>query len=345
MTADACRDLRTFAENWGLPVANGFRRQDLYDNTLANYVGDIGIATDAALVDMLGASDLLIVIGERLSEVTSKGYELIMLPRPLQRFVHVQAGAEELGALYEVDLPINCSPAAFTRAAAALTPRTSPVEAGWLERGRQAYERFTVPPTSGQPNIDIASIISDLNTVLPANAIITNGAGLYTAWVHRYYHYRDYGSQVAPTSGAMGYGFPAALAAKVAHPDRPVVCFAGDGCFMMAAHELATAIKYDLQVVVVVIDNASYGSIRGHQERYFPGRVVATDLVSPDFVTLARSFGAYAERVETTGDFAPAFRRALTSGLPALLTFKQDILEVLPKRVEPTVATPVAADA
>jgi acetolactate synthase-1/2/3 large subunit len=267
----------------------------------------------------------------------------------VQRLIHVHAGAEELGALYEADLLINATARDFSRAAARLAFGTNTDvtidRKAWIERGHTAYERFSAPPASGQPRIDVARIISELSTRLPDTAIITNGAGLYTAFVHRFYKFRAYGSQLAPTTGAMGYGLPAAIAAKVVHPDRPAVCFAGDGCFMMAAQELATAVMYGLDLIVIVIDNSSYGSIRHHQEKFFPGRVIATDLVSPDFVTLAHSFGAYAERIEATEDFAAAFERAQASGRPALLTFRQEISEVVqvrPANTDTRAAEPIA---
>ncbi len=326
---EAVAGIRSFAEGCALPVATGFRRQDLFDNTLPNYVGDLGIGTNPALVAMLREADLLIAAGERLGDMTTAGYTLLDLPRTRQRLVQVSSGAELLGSLYEGDLLINATSRDFAAAVAGFTRDASPERTAWIATGREQYERFSVPPTQGHPRIDVAAIIAELSARLPADAVITNGAGLYTAFVHRYYQYRDYGSQLAPTSGAMGYGLPAAIAAKVVHPERPAVCFAGDGCFMMAVQELATAAMYGLAIIVVVIDNSSYGSIRHHQEKYFPGRVVATDLASPDFVMLARSFGAHAERVEATGDFAAAFERAQASGLPALLTFRQEIGEVV----------------
>lgn len=321
--------LKAFAEGATLPVANGFRRQDLFNNTHPHYVGDIGIATNPALIEMLQSADLLIALGERLGDMTSAGYTLLDLPRTKQKLIQINAGAELLGTLYEGDLLINASPEGFLDAVAGLNDTGSADRAAWIAKGRQHYEEFSIPPTENHPKVDVAAIVRELSERLPGNATITNGAGLYTYFVHRYYQYRDYGSQLAPTSGAMGYGVPAAIAAKVVHPDRPAVCFAGDGCFMMAAQELATAVMHKLPIVVIVIDNSCYGSIRGHQERYYPGRVVATDLVSPDFVAFAQSFGAYGERIEATEDFGPALERALATGLPAVLTFRQYIGEVV----------------
>jgi acetolactate synthase-1/2/3 large subunit len=328
-SAESVAQIRSFAEVFGLPVATGFRRQDLFDNTHPNYAGVIGLGTNPALVEMVREADLLLVIGERLGDMTSASYTLFDFPRPSQSLIHVHSGAEELGILYEGDLLINACARDFAQAVAPLVPNHAIDRGDRISLAHASYKRFAAPPSVGQPRIDVARIVRDLSDRLPANAIISNGAGLYTAYVHRYYTFRDYGSQLAPTSGAMGYGLPAALAAKVVHPDRPAVCFAGDGCFLMASQELATAVKYGLSIVVVVIDNACYGSIRAHQEKYFPGRTIATDLQGPDFVALARSYGAYAENVETTGDFAAAYERALASGLPALLTFKQDVIEAI----------------
>ncbi|GAA0333680.1 thiamine pyrophosphate-binding protein [Sphingomonas oligophenolica] len=341
-SAESVADIRSFAEVFGLPVATGFRRQDLFDNSHPNYVGDLGIAPDKKLIELVGSSDLLLVVGERLGDATSASYTTFQIPRPAQTLIHVHPGAEELGALYEADLLINATAREFSSAVARLVPRGGIDRGTWVTGGRAAYEHFSVPPTSGHPRIDVARIIKELSDRLPSNAVISNGAGLYTAFVHRFYQFRDYGSQLAPTTGAMGYGLPAAIAAKVVYPDRPAVCFAGDGCFMMASQELATAVMFNLNLIVVVIDNSSYGSIRHHQEKYFPGRVVATDLVSPDFVALAEAYGAYAERVEATEDFAAAFERAANSGRPALLTFRQDITEVVPTK--PKLAEPAAPE-
>lgn len=328
-SAAAILDIRGFAESFNLPAITGFRRQDLFDNTHPNYAGSLGLSTNPKLTELVKQSDLLLVVGERLGDMTTNSYTLVDFPRPAQKLVHVHCGAEELGFLYEGDLLINANARDFSAAVARLTPKAALDRSGWISTGRKIYDAFSTPPAASPLKVDVSRVIRDLSDKLPSNAIISNGAGLYTVFVHRFYRFRDYGSQLAPTTGAMGYGLPAAIAAKVAHPDRPAVCFAGDGCFMMASQELATAAMYKLPVIVVVIDNSSYGSIRYHQEKFFPGRVVATDLVSPDFVALAQSYSAYAERVESTADFPAAFDRAVASGLPALLTFRQDIVEVI----------------
>ena len=322
---ESVADIRRFAETFKLPVVSGFRRQDLFDNEHPNYAGNLGLGTDSAVLQLVRDADLILAVGERLGDMTTQGYKLINAPRPKQALIHAHAGAEELGQLYETELAINATVRDFAKAAAQLTSDPSSDRAAWVKRGHDAYIAFTTPPAERVGAVDMRHVVAELSARLPTNAVITNGAGLYTANVHRYHRYRDYGSQLAPMSGAMGYGFPAALAAKLVHPDRPVICYAGDGCFQMAVPELATAVQYNIGVIVVVIDNLSLGSIRLHQELHFPGRVVSTDLVNPDFVALAKAYGAYAERVEKTEDFEAAFARAQASGRPALLHFFQDV--------------------
>ena len=315
--------MRRFAEKHHLPATVGFRCQDLFDNTHPNYVGDLGLGIDAFLADMVKQSDLLIAVGDRLGDASSKGYTLLDIPSPRQTLVHVHPGPEELGMVYRADLPIAATVRDFADAVGDLEAGPKTREA-WISAGRAAYEKKITPKANALP-LDVAQVVKHLRENLPDDAIITNGAGTYTGYVHRYYTFRSFKTQLAPTSGSMGYGFPAAIAAKLVHPDRTVVCFAGDGCFLMASQELATAMRYDLPVVVVLVNNSSYGSIRMHQEREYPGRVFATGLNNPDFVALAKAYGAHAETVETTGDFPAAFERAVASGKTALLELKIDI--------------------
>lgn len=327
--AQAVAQMCAFAERFAIPAVAGFRRQDLFDNTHPNYIGFLGFGAAPSVQAAVRASDTLLVVGERLGDTTSNGYTLFDHPRPRQRLIHVHPGAEELGILYEGDLLVNATMQDFAAALDRLAPEVVPDRRAWIDEGRRSYEAFGTPPARNPQTVDVPRIVRALSDMLPANAVITNGAGTYTGFVHRYYQYRAYGSQLAPTSGSMGYGLPAAVAAKVVHPDRPVICFAGDGCFLMASQELATAVMHDLPIIIVVIDNASYGSIRVHQERRYPGRVYATHLRNPDFVAMAKAFGAHAELVETTEDFAPAFARAQASGLPSLLTVKLDIEKIV----------------
>lgn len=327
-TAAACDSIRRFSATFAVPVAAGFRRQDLFDNTHPNYVGSLGLGVDPKLADMVRRSDLLLVLGERMGDTTASGYELIDIPRPRQTFVHVHPGPEELGILYHGDLLINATMPDAAAALAKLRPAGAPDRAGWIADGRRNYEQSSTPRPTDLA-ISVGHIVQHLRETLPPDAVICNGAGSYTGFVHKFYRFRHYGTQLAPTSGAMGYGFPAALAAKAIHPDRPVVCFAGDGCFLMASQELATAVMHDLPVVVVLVDNGSYGSIRSHQERRYPGRVYATDLVNPDFAALAKAYGAHGERVMKTADFPAAFERALHSKKPALIHLKIAIEDML----------------
>lgn len=321
--AQAVGKMQAFAEKHHLAATVGFRCQDLFDNTHPNYVGDMGLGIDAALADMVTRADLLIVVGDRLGEASTKSYTLINIPRPTQKVVHIHPGPEQLGMVYEGDLLIAATMRDFAEAVS--TVKAGPKTRGeWIATGRAAYEKKIMPKQTSLP-LDIAQVVKYLRETLPDDAIIANGAGTYTGYVHRYYTFRRFKTQLAPTSGAMGYGFPAAIAAKLVHPDRPVICFAGDGCFLMASQELATAMRYNLPVIVVLVNNSSYGSIRMHQEKEYPGRTFATGLNNPDFVALAKAYGAHGEVVETTEDFPRAFERATASGRPALLELKIDI--------------------
>ncbi len=322
-TAQAAADIVAFAAAFDLPAGAAFRCQDLFDNTHANYVGDVGIGINPALARRVRDADLLLVVGARLGEMTTGGYTLIEVPRPRQTLVHVHAGAEELGRVYQADLPINSGMASFAAAARALAPIAPAPWRDWTAAARADYLANLEPARNPGP-LQMGEVMAYLRERLPADAIVANGAGNYTGWVHRFYQYRRFRTQLAPTNGAMGYGLPAAVAAKAAHPNRAVVCFTGDGCFLMTGQELATAVQYGLNIVVLVVNNSMYGTIRMHQEREYPGRVIATDLVNPDFAALARAFGAQGETVERTAEFAPAFERAMAAGRPALIELKLD---------------------
>lgn len=314
--------IREFSEQWKIPIAVSLRCHGLFDNSHANYVGDIGIAPAAKLIAAVKSSDLLLVIGARLGEVTTSGYSLIEIPVPQQNLVHVYPAAEELGRVYQPTLGINAGVNECAKFLAAQKPQC----AGWrdhTERLRQAYLDATEPPeTPGA--VQMGSIMRWLRERLPADAIVSNGAGNYAIWPNKYYSYRGFRTMLAPTSGSMGYGLPAAVSAKLELPNRVVVCFAGDGCLMMSIQELATAVQQNAAVIVLVINNGMLGTIRTHQERSFPTRVIATDLVNPDFEAVAKGFGAFAETVRRTEEFAPAFERALASGKVALLNLMVD---------------------
>ncbi|MGO8916454.1 MAG: thiamine pyrophosphate-binding protein [Stellaceae bacterium] len=321
--AEGVAAIERFAAANHLPVGCGFRRQDRFDNTHPCYAGDVGIGINPKLAQRIKASDLLIAVGPRLGEMTTGGYALFDIPTPKQPLVHVYPDPEELGRVYQPMLPINATPRAFARAAAALPPVEHPVWAAATEAAHQDYLAFRKPPRSPGA-LQMGEIMLWLDEQLPADAIFTNGAGNFATWVHRFRQYRRFGSQLAPTSGSMGYGFPAAVAAKIVHPDRVVICVAGDGDFLMTGQELATAVQRRLGIVVLLVNNGMYGTIRMHQERHHPGRVIGTDLHNPDFAALARAYGAYGEVVERTEDFAPAFERARAAGVPAILELRID---------------------
>jgi acetolactate synthase I/II/III large subunit len=321
--AEAVAAIERFATANALPVGCAFRRQDRFDNTHPCYAGDVGIGINPKLAQRIKDSDLLIAVGPRLGEMTTGGYALLDIPTPKQPLVHVHADPEELGRVYQAVLPINATPRAFARAAAALKPVENPVWAAATAAAHQDYLAARRPPRS-PGDIQLGEIMLWLDEHLPADAIFTNGAGNFATWVHRFHQYRRFGSQLAPTSGSMGYGFPAAVAAKIVHPDRAVICVAGDGDFLMTGQELATAVHRRLGVIVLLVNNGMYGTIRMHQERHHPGRVIGTDLHNPDFAALARAYGAYGEVVERTADFPAAFERARAAGLPAILELRID---------------------
>ena len=319
-----------FAEAWDLPVGCSFRRQDRFDNGHDCYAGDVGIGLNPALARRLAESDLILLVGGRMGEIASGGYKLFDIPTPKQPLVHVHAAAEELGRVYHPTLAIHASPDAFAQAVAELRPPNGLARGDWRKGARQDYLAWSTPPAVNT-RLDLGQVVRTLEERLGPDAVFCNGAGNYTTWVHRFHRYRGLGTQLAPTSGSMGYGTPAAVAAKRIQPDRPVVAFAGDGCFLMNGQELATAVQYGAAILVIVVNNAMYGTIRMHQERHYPGRVSATDLVNPDFAQLARAYGAFGEVVEETAGFAPALEQALASGGPALLELRID-----PEMITPT---------
>jgi acetolactate synthase I/II/III large subunit len=326
-SARSSEGLRVFLEANELPAGAAFRRQDALDNASPSYVGDVGIGLNPKLAARVRDADLLLVVGPRLGEMTTSGYTLLRSPTPEQTLVHVHPGAEELGRVYRPELPILAGMEQF--ADAVRDVRVEPRWGAWAREAHADYEAWQEPePLPGE--LDLAVCIRRLCELLPADTIVTNGAGNFSAWVHRFWRWHTYPSQLAPTSGAMGYGLPAAVAAKALHPERTVVCFAGDGDFLMSAGELATAMQYELPLLVLVVDNGMYGTIRMHQERSFPGRVVGTELRNPDFAALAEAYGAHGDTVERTEDFLPAVERALAARRPSLLSL----------RVEPEAITP-----
>ncbi|MBN3855894.1 thiamine pyrophosphate-binding protein [Paraburkholderia sp. Ac-20340] len=331
----ACASLKRFVQANNLPVAASFRRQDLFDNRDAHYAGQLGLGVSPKLAQRARDADLLIVIGSRLAESTSSGYTLFEIPTPKQTMIHVHPDAEELGRVYQAHLPINASLAAFARSLDSVAAVSSEAQSrwqAWTESARADYVAHSTPPAPSAEirGVDLAQVVAHLSEVLPEDAVIANGAGNYTVWVHRFYRYRQMATELAPTNGAMGYGFPAAIAAKLRNPEQSVVCFAGDGCFMMYPQELATAVQFGAPLIVILVNNNMLGTIRMHQEREYPGRVSATQFVNPDFVAMAKAFGAHAERVERTEDFAAAFERAQRAGVAALIELRTDPLQITP---------------
>jgi acetolactate synthase-1/2/3 large subunit len=302
-SARAAADLRAFAEASAIPVATSFRRQDYIDNTSPSYAGVLTIGHDPALAARLRESDVLLVVGSRLGDIATRGYTTLEPPRIPQTLVHVHADPKELGRVYEPDLAIVAASPGFLRA---LETVDGAHRADWFA---SAHADFldSLRHQRGPGELDVGDVMEYLRERLPADAFLTNGAGNYTVWCHRFYAFRQYRTQLAPCSGAMGYGIPAAIAAKVVHPERMVVCVSGDGDFLMSGHELAAAVQEKVPIVVLVVNNGMYGTIRMHQERLFPGRVASTDLVNPDFAAWARAFGAHGDVVLRSDDFPEAF--------------------------------------
>ena len=316
--------LGRFAERFALPVATTFRRQYLFDGLHPYYAGDMGIGPNPKLLARVKGADLVLLIGGRLSEMATQGYTLLDIPEPQMKLVHVHPGPEELGRIYHPHLAVHAAPTAFCSALEGLQP---PNEIPWKGEAAVAHADYLTWSEKATPQpggVNLGEIMVWLRENLAPEAIITNGAGNFAGWIHRFYRFRKYGTHVAPTSGSMGYGFPAAVAMKLLNPERTVVCIAGDGDFLMTGQEFATAVKYKLPVIVVLADNGLYGTIRMHQERDYPGRVIATALTNPDFVAYALAFGGYGAVVEKTADFPAAFCAAQASGKPSIIHLKID---------------------
>jgi acetolactate synthase-1/2/3 large subunit len=327
---DAVAAMQRFAERFMLPVATTFRRAHLFDASHPCYAGDLGIGPNPKLLARVKDADLVILIGGRLGEMPSQSYTLFDIPGPRQTLVHVHPGAEELGRVYRPALAIHATPSAF---AAALEGLARPEKVVWSVATPTAHAEFiewTAKPPQVPGAVNLGEIIASLRDTLPAETIICNGAGNFSIWVHRFWRYRRYGTQLAPIAGSMGYGVPAAIAAKRLMPERTVIAFAGDGDFLMTGQELATAMQYELPIIIVIADNGMYGTIRMHQERHYPARVIGTELKNPDFAALARAYGAFGALVENTADFTAAFDAALASDKPAVIHLKVDPQAITP---------------
>ncbi len=331
--------LQRFAERFDLPVATSFRRSTLFDGGHPNYAGEIGIGPNPKLKARIDEADLVVLLGGRMSEMSSQSYTLFDIPRPRQQLVHIHADAQEIGRVYHPSLGIVATPPAFCAALEGLQP---PNAIRWSAETRQARADFlawTDEPPAMPGRVQLGEIMLWLRGRAP-DAIITNGAGNYATWPGRFWRYRRFDSQIAPTSGSMGFGVPTAVAAKRLLPERMVISFAGDGCFLMNGQEFATAAQYGCAVIVIVVDNGMYGTIRMHQEREYPGRVSATQLNNPDFAAYARAFGGHGETIEDTADFAPAFERAVASGKPAITARQDRPLEAITPTTKTLTASP-----
>jgi acetolactate synthase-1/2/3 large subunit len=328
--AAACDAMQRFAEGWNLPVGCAFRFQDLFDNAHPNYVGDVGIGINPRLAARIAEADLILAVGPRLGEMTTGGYTLLKAPRPAQKLIHIHAGPEELGRVYAADLMLQSAMACAAKALEGLSPPPTLPWGEWTAGAHADYEA-NHEPTPVEP-LDMAEVVKTIQRLAPADSVLTNGAGNYSGWLHRFYRYpgmqQGGRTQLAPTSGAMGYGVPAAVAASLLYPERTVINIAGDGDFLMTGQELATATGYRAgrigrgKLIVIVVDNGTYGTIRMHQEREYPGRVSGSDLFNPDFAALARAHGWAASFVDATAQFEPAFAAALAADKPTLIHIK-----------------------
>ncbi len=316
-------DLERFAAAWDLPVAAAFRRQDYIDNRHPCYAGDLNVGINPALAQRMQQADCLLVIGSRLGDVATSGYTLLDPAQLGLQLLHVHSDPDEPGHIYAPDIAIAADSASMLAQLASLTPPAAPVWSDWRHAARRDFETWLLPKETPGP-VKMEQIIPWLSDALPQDAILTNGAGNYAAFLHRYFQYKACHTQLAPTSGSMGYGFPAAISAKLHHPDRDVVCLAGDGCFQMTCNEMSTAMQHGAAVIVVVVNNGKYGTIRMHQEKTYPGRVSGTALTNPDFAALARSYGGFGVTVTKTEQFADAFAQAKAANTAAVIELQLD---------------------
>ena len=333
--ADSVAHIEAFAEQFKVPVACSFRRQMLFNHDHPNYAGDVGLGINPDLKLAISNADLVILMGGRFSEVPSQNYQLLGVHGAQQQLIHIHASAEELGRVYRADLAIHASPKALAQGLSQLPPtlKVSQQRLDHLSKCHKNYQNWSSLPTEAHPGeVQMPAVMAHLATSLPKNAIITNGAGNYATWIHRFWKFSEYGTQLAPTSGSMGYGLPAAIAAKIAFPNKTVVAFAGDGCFQMTMQEFGTAVQAKAAVVVLVIDNGMYGTIRMHQELHFPDRISVTNLVNPDFCALAKAYGAFAALVTNSNQFPQALSDAIRAKKPALIHIKLDPQALTPSK-------------
>ena len=323
----AAADLARFAEKFMLPVVSSFRRQDYLDNRHPNYVGDLTPGMNPRLSEAVKSSDCLLIAGSRLGDIATAGYTLLDAPETGKTFIHVHPDPSESGRLWRADISLAAAPGALFARLAEIDPAPSSLGSGWLDRRIAEYKAWLKPrPLPGA--VQLSEVVAWLSENLPEDAIMTNGAGNTAAFLHRFFQYKTHGTQVASTSGSMGYGLPAAISAKLEHPDRTVVCVSGDGCFQMTVNEFSTACQFGANIVAVVANNGSFATIRMHQELMFPDRVSGSDLHNPDFAALARSYGGHGEIVSATDEFPSAFERACESGVPSIIELRLDLAAI-----------------
>ncbi|MEK9567831.1 MAG: thiamine pyrophosphate-binding protein [Paracoccaceae bacterium] len=322
----AANNLEKLSERMSIPVGTSFRCQDFMDNRHPNYMGDVGLAINPKLGSYIKSADLILCVGARLGENTTGGYSLLEVPNAANPLIHVHPDPDELGRVYTPEISLACNSFDFLESAleqsVSVDRDLSPLRKNYYS-WREPYE------TPG--SVKMEQIVLQLNEVLAEDAIVANGAGNYAAWLHRYFQYKSFKTQLAPTSGSMGYGIPAAISAKLERPNTEVVCLAGDGCAQMSIQEFGTAVQYKANIIIIISNNGVYGTIKMHQERTYPGRTSGTNMLNPDFASLARSYGGFGETVEKTAEFLPAFERARSAGKPAIIDLKTNPLALSPQ--------------
>jgi len=315
--------IQKFVENHNLPVATVFRRQDQFDNGHQNYVGVKGVGNDPKLEEYVDEADLLIIIGAEMTDIETNGYQKYDIPNPRQKLVHISSGHEDIGRVFQADLSIVCDMNEFAKSLSDLKPSIQPSWGDWVKKGHKNYQAFTLNKGNMQ-DADLAGIMKWLSKTLPDDTIVSFGAGNYTQWIQRYFSHNQFGTQVATQSAIMGYSVPAAISAGMLYPEKTILSFAGDGCFLMNGQEIATAIRYNTNVKFIVINNSRYGSIQMHQEKRFPERSIAVDLTNPDFAALARAYGIPAMQVKTINDFIETFTDLNKTAGPCLIEIITD---------------------
>jgi acetolactate synthase-1/2/3 large subunit len=320
---EAVKNLGVFVKNFNLPVATTFRRQHLMDNRHDCYIGDLGTGMNPALAKTVKESDLIIAIGTRLGEIATGGYELIDPKKPEQKIIHIHKDPNELGHVYQPTLSVLSSTENILNQFIDLPKLVNPEWSARTNEVRNNYLNWITPKETPGP-VKLEKIIEWLSNNLPEDSIVTNGAGNYAAFLHRYFVFKEYPTAIGPTSGSMGYGFPASIAAKLRFPDKTVICMAGDGCFQMTLNEMSTAAHNKLAIIVIVVNNGKYATIRMHQEKHYPGRVSGTEIHNPDFAALAKAYGGFGVKVQKTEDFVAAYDQAVASGLLSVIELKID---------------------